>query len=268
VDLYIKEIPKKRCLELVFKYHYSISMPRHTKHYLGCFSDGRLVGGLTLGWGTQPKRTIQRLFPMLDTTDYYEIGKMAMLDEMPRNSESQMLSQIIKWIKHNLTIRFLFTWADGIVGKPGYVYQSANFYYGGYIWTDVYILPTGEKLHPRSTRALLKDNARFIGKDKLFWLTFDYCKLQGIKRYKGKQFRYIYPLSHRSEKLLTQSTVPWRRSDFPKEEDLTWKIQTAKGVYTKTTQKPRFLKYAGRQGSAISNQANGLGQFQSPAPLI
>ena len=43
-----------------------------------------------------------------------------MSEDMPRNSESQMLSQTIKWIKNNCPdIKVLFTWADGMVGKPG-----------------------------------------------------------------------------------------------------------------------------------------------------
>ena len=141
----IKRINKFVAAELVQEHHYSKVMPRLTKEYLGVYInttpvDKHLVGVLTLGWGTQPLATIRKLFPTLTTKDYYEIGKMCMLPEMPRNSESQMLSAVIKWIKIHLPERlFLYTWADGIVGKVGYVYQSANFYYGGFIWTDIYI---------------------------------------------------------------------------------------------------------------------------------
>ena len=46
-----------------------------TKHFLGCYVDENLVGVLTLGWGTQPKATINKLFDGLGTEDYYEIGK-------------------------------------------------------------------------------------------------------------------------------------------------------------------------------------------------
>ena len=33
------------------------------------------------------------------------------------------------------------------VGKPGFVYQAANFLYGGFIWTQIYINNKGEKIH-------------------------------------------------------------------------------------------------------------------------
>ena len=75
-----------------------------------------------------------------------------MSEDMPRNSESQMLSQTIKWIKSNCPdIKVLFTWADGMVGKPGYVYQGSNFYYLGYIWTDMYMTVSYTHLRAHET---------------------------------------------------------------------------------------------------------------------
>ena len=90
--------------------------------------------------------TIKKMFPTLTTQDYYEIGKMCMDDAMPRNSETQMMSATIRWMKQNTpSVKYLYTWADGIVGKSGYVYQAGNFLYGGFIWSDVYVTDAGEK---------------------------------------------------------------------------------------------------------------------------
>lgn len=231
-DFQIREVSKFKAGELVHKYHYSKVMPKLTKHYLGVYLNDEMVGVLTLGWGTQPLQTIHKLFPGLTTKDYYEIGKMCMLPTMPRNSESQMISAIIKWMKVNTPERlFLYTWADGIVGKVGYVYQSANFLYGGFIWTDVYIGPDGEKIHPRTAKALCKENAIFAGKSKVFWLTRDFMKVKGITRIRGKQFRYIFPLCSKARRLLEKSTVQWTL-DYPKKEDLEWKRQTDDGYVT------------------------------------
>ena len=71
---------------------------------MGCFYKDELVGVLTLGWGTQPLQTIKKLFPNLVSEDYYEIGKMCMDDKMPRNSESQMISSVVRWMKKNLPV--------------------------------------------------------------------------------------------------------------------------------------------------------------------
>ena len=227
----VQEIGKVPAIEFIQSRHYSKVMPRLTKHYLGIYEGTELAGVLTLGWGTQPLQTIRKLFPTLVTKDYYEIGKMCMDDSYPTNSETQMLSVVLKWIKRNHPdLKMLYTWADGIVGKAGYVYQAFNFLYGGYIWTDIYIGADGEKIHPRTSKALCKENADWLGRDRLFWLTPDFLAFKGIQRIKGKQFRYVLPLSKIYRKLLNESTVEWTRN-YPKDSDLQWKRQIAKGQW-------------------------------------
>ena len=237
----IREVPKKEVIELVQQNHYSPVMPKLTKHWLGVFKGEEMVGAITLGWGTKPKHTIQKIVNKdLTSGDYYEIGKMCMLDSEPRNSETQMISQLVGWLKernqrvrkNNSKIRhqnmqakkrneeevplesevsFLYTLADGIMGKCGYVYQAANFHYGGEYWTDSYMSAKGEKVHPRTTRELCKENWKWhydsnsIGfkqefkdnhdqkvkdgkkpKEQVFWLTPEFMNHKGMKKIKGK----------------------------------------------------------------------------------
>ena len=51
---------KNEVVDYISKRHYSPIMPRLTKHWLGTYVDDKLVGVLTLGWGTRPKHTIQK----------------------------------------------------------------------------------------------------------------------------------------------------------------------------------------------------------------
>ena len=239
-DFKINEISRSYATDFVQSLHYSKIMPKLTKHFLGCYLENELVGVLTLGWGTQPKATIAKLFDGLDTKDYYEIGKMCMKEEMPKNSESQMISAVVKWMKVNTPERqFLYTWADGIMGKPGYVYQAANFLYGGFIWTQIYISDKGEKIHPRSSRRLCDENVQFkldrepdffVGKkgERIYWLTQDFLDHKGISKIHGKQFRYILPLNKKARKLLKKSNVEWGLN-YPKEKDLIWDKSTKEG---------------------------------------
>lgn len=227
----VEPIDKTEAIDFIQARHYSKVMPRLTKHFLGVYDGENLAGVITLGWGTQPLQTIRKLFPSLITQDYYEIGKMCMDESYPANSETQMLSEVFKWIQRNCPDKkFLYTWADGIVGKAGYVYQAFNFWYGGFIWTDIYVGADGEKIHPRSSKALLQENARMLGREKLFWLTPDFLKMKGIQRIKGKQFRYILPLAKSYRKLLRESTVQWNK-EYPKDKDLQWKKQIGKGQW-------------------------------------
>lgn len=229
----IKEISKEQALDMIRKYHYSNTLPRLNKHFIGFYLDDNLVGVVTLGWGTRPKHTIQKLFPSLDTKDYFEIGRMCMTEEMPRNSESQMLSQLIQYIKNNFKeIKVLFTWADGMLGKAGYVYQASNFLYAGYSETDIY-LKDGVKIHPRQTKSIfgVKGDKRKSIRPKL-----NQMFICNIEHYRGRQFRYVkFICSKTIKKKLMKECLEDLNLNYPKEKDLSWKKQdlnTKKWVMT------------------------------------
>lgn len=233
-NLIIKEMNKDEATLFIQKYHYSKILPRLTKHWLGFYENNKLVGVLTLGWGTQPLQTIKKLFPTEDlvTNDYIEIGKMCFLPgKNNSNFGSQAMSLLVKWIKENTSYSFLYTLADGIMGKCGYVYQACSFVYLGSFKTSVYMdTKTGEKIHPRSAKKLCIENAKFSGKDKIFWLTDDFCKARGIDKINGLMFRYILPLSKKAKKLLKRNGEG--QLTYPKDKDLRWekRIETGKFV--------------------------------------
>ena len=253
-DFEVIEIDKNLTTKFVQKYHYSPVMPAITKHYLGFFLDGDLKGALTLGWGTKPRHTFNKMFPnvgILEKKDekfvhdindwYYEIGKMCLSTELNHNrgAGSQMVSATIKWLKNNTKCQFLYTMADGIMGKCGFVYQASNFYYGEKYFTSVYLMENGEKLHPRTSKDLCRENAQFLvdryGEDYLKnykedpktgeryprWFTPDFCKYKGIRRIDGLMFRYLYPLNKKAKRMMKQSSMDWDKN-YPKSKNLEW----------------------------------------------
>jgi len=251
----VKKIDKITAVMFIEKYHYSPVMPALTTHYLGFFLKDELSGVMTLGWGTRPRHTIAKILPTLKdelfelnvpnvrssgykhslTNYYFEIGKMCLLPKLngTKSYGSCMISSSIRWIKRNTNCKYLYTMADGIMGKCGYVYQASNFYFGERYWTDVYMMENGEKLHPRSSKDLCKENVEWerrnddmFKKDKLSWLTTGFMKERGIRRYKGYMFRYIYPLDKRSAKILLKlSSMNWTKN-YPKKDKLQWKDVT------------------------------------------
>jgi len=244
VPIIIREVSKEDAEELVNEFHYSDVMPRFSKVYLGGFLGDILVGIMTLGWGVQPERTIKKLFPSLSKIDYYEIGKLCMDERMPKNSESRFMSACINHIKINYpSIKLIYTWADGVLGKPGFVYQASNFLYGGHIWCKRYFTNDGHKIHPRSSNYLCEDNARYISsKQRLFWLTQEYMNKKGIKLYKGQQFKYCYFLCKDKEKkeLIRTSSVVWNLN-YPKVGDLKWQVKVNDNESYIDCKKPEYI---------------------------
>lgn len=237
MDIYIKEIDKEFATKFVHQYHYSKIMPRLTKYYLGIYNGNVLCGVVTLGWGTQPLQTIKKLFPACEyiTADYLEIGKMCFIPQLNNsNFGSMALSHLVKWCKRKTDIKFLYTLADGIMDKCGYVYQASNFRYIGSFKTSVYMdIATGEKIHPRSAKSLCVENAEWEGKEKVFWLTDDFCKYKGIDKINGLMFRYIYPMDKTSRKVLDE-TFPALKN--PKDYDLKFEKRISKGIFKEIAQ--------------------------------
>lgn len=231
----IKEIEKDKAIDFVYKYHYSQIMPKLTKYWLGVYEEKELLGVITLGWGTQPLGTIKKLFPNHDlkSSDYLEIGKMCFLPKCNSNKSfgTQAISLLTKWVKQNTNCLFLYTMADGIMGKCGYVYQASSMVYLGSFETQVYYDEnTHEKMHPRSVKTLLEENAKMVGKDHLCWLTQDYCKIKGISKIVGLMFRYITPLNKQAKRIL-ESYPKYKNLPYPKDKDLIFKKRIESNIY-------------------------------------
>ena len=98
-DFEVIEIDKTLAINFVQKYHYSPVMPAITKHYLGFFLDGDLKGALTLGWGTKPRHTFNKMFP--------NVGILEKKDESPfSKSELKNLMLVGKVLGSALNWRY------------------------------------------------------------------------------------------------------------------------------------------------------------------
>ena len=238
-SLHVQEIPKEQAVSFIREHHYSKVMPRLNKYHLGFFADGRLCGVVVLGWGTQPLQTIRKIFPRhsLLTADYLEIGKMCFLPEFNDTGYfgSLVISHLVKWLKANTGCLFLYTLADAIMGKCGYVYQASNFRYLGSFTTSVYRdSVTGEKIHPRSARLLLEENAARDGVAKRHWLTHDYCQYKGIEKINGRMFRYVYPLTKEAKRIIL-CYPEYGGLSYPKDRDLFFTMRTGPALYPHPT---------------------------------
>ena len=219
IDVKVLPISNSTGKSFVAQHHYAVICPPITKVSLGLFADGNLVGVALWGYGTRPKHTIKKIFPSLDVGDYLELNRLCVLDSMPRNTESRFISMMTDYIKgHHPGVKILYSWADGLRGKPGYVYQASSWLYGGWIWSQFYITKEGEVVHPRllitryGTRK--KEFTRSIGLSKICGYQYRYCR---------------FLCSHKErKKLLLESPFEWSRG-YPKRKDLKWTIDAGEG---------------------------------------
>lgn len=148
-----------------------------------------------------------------------------MTEEMPRNSESQMLSQLVKWIRRNIPeLKVLFTWADGMLGKVGYVYQASNFIYAGYSDGEMY-MKDGVKIHVRQMKSFLVPDGQ---RDERITVrpTVEQVRNYNILHFKGKQYRYLLFLCDRKEKQkLVEECLIDLGLPRPKDDDLMWRVK-------------------------------------------
>lgn len=169
--------------KIIIKYHYS---HKSTKNRFKSFSVNNGLGYLQLGYGIRPhmKHTIS---DMITTDNYCEFDRMWLSDELPKNSESQVISLLLSYLKQVYTrIKFVITYADGSVGNKGIIYQATNATFLDKVNVDFYILPNGERIHPVSMWHRHKTRA----------MDFLIKEYPGIKHVSDEfQYRYLYILN-------------------------------------------------------------------------
>jgi|SRR3990167_232700 len=165
--------------ELVRKYHYS---HKTTKNRFKSFLINNNKGFMQLGYGIRPmiKHTINS---KIKKGNFCEFDRMWLLDELPKNSESQCISLLLSYLKQVYKhIKFVITYADGSVGNKGTIYKATNAQQIGKVPCDFYVLTTGERVHPVSMYHRHKTRAKgFLEK-----------RYPGIKHIKGEEYQYRF----------------------------------------------------------------------------
>jgi len=192
--LILKEYPNYIVDKWVKKYHYSHKATQN--RFLSFFIDECLFpnihkGFIQLGYGIRPhiKHTISQY---ITANNYCEFDRMWLSDELPKNSESQVIGLLLSYLKQTCPeIKFVITYADGSVGNKGIIYQATNAISIGKVPVDFYLLPSGERIHPVSIWHRHKTRA-FKTLEKIY---------PGIKHITNEwQYRYLYILNRRLRK--------------------------------------------------------------------
>ena len=139
------------------------------------------MGVIQLGYGIRPhmKHTWGK---DVNHENSIEFDRMWLSDELPKYSETIVLSCLRRYLKHaHPKIKYILSYADGSVGNKGIIYQAGNYKKAGELKADFYILSSGERVHPVTMWHRHQSRA---------WALMQ-SLYPGIKKADGKQYRYI-----------------------------------------------------------------------------
>jgi hypothetical protein len=148
-DIYIKEIDSKLANRLICENHYSGTVPKGVKFHLGIFIDDILYGVAQLGFGIRPQDTCNWV---KGTTkdEYLELNRLWISDKLGKNAESNSISKVLKYVKEKKPeLKWIISFADGMMGKVGIIYQATNFIYTGFSTTSngLWLSKEGNRMH-------------------------------------------------------------------------------------------------------------------------
>ena len=204
--MYLKSIGRTEGNRIIKENHYSHTVNTGTKHTLGVFTEEfGLCGVIQLGTGVNPSKT-QNLVRGTEKGEFLEVNRMWLADILPHNSESKAISLMFKWLRDNQpNVKWLISFADGVMGKVGTIYQATNWIYTGYNKKGgLWITKDGERYHPVSLHLKFGDTKRS---------TLEHHLGTPLYRVVGGQFRYIYFLHKREKKNLLVPSLPYPKLD-------------------------------------------------------
>ena len=114
--------------ELLRQGHYLGTLPAGTRLSFGVFAGQSLTGVVTLGVGPPNGH---RLIHGAGPDECLTMTRFLLSDRLPRNSESRVLSVVLRALRRNTSVRFVLTYADPAVGHTGVIYRAAGFLYLG-----------------------------------------------------------------------------------------------------------------------------------------
>jgi hypothetical protein len=124
----IKPVPFVVAKRLIERNHYLHTFPGGTKLAFGVFIDNHIHGAISLGAG--PANAYSLVY-RAQPDDCLVLTRLWVSDELPRNSESKIISIVIRALKQNTHIKFLVSYADPSHGHVGTIYQATNWLYIG-----------------------------------------------------------------------------------------------------------------------------------------
>lgn len=203
--LLVLEVDNAIVDNLLIKNHYSRRITTNRWRSFGIFHHQMLVGAMQIGYGIRPQIK-DKIIRGGDSETVKEFDRMYVDDTLPKNSESRIIGYLLRYLRKKYPgVKVLISYADGIRGNIGTIYQATNFDYIGRVRGEFYYIPSKDEwVHPVSMYH--RHNTRNIET-----LRKIYPDIQHIR---GWHYRYVYFLDPKWKERLLVPIQP-----YPKKEN-------------------------------------------------
>ena len=130
LQLFVKPINKETASICYKRWHYLGNKGFIQIFGFGAYYDGVIQGAISYH---QPSavETVKGLFNDTNQNGIWEIGRLAMSNDCPKNSESRFIAISIKLLRKLTNVKAILTYADSGVGHVGTIYKASGFKYLG-----------------------------------------------------------------------------------------------------------------------------------------
>lgn len=155
---YVARIGSAEASEIVVEKHYLHRRPPISRAF-GLVDEETLgvVGVVT--YGVPPSHTLLKgLCGPDEASNVYELNRLWVSDDVPRNGESFLVSRSIRLLDKEIIVSF----ADTAQNHVGYIYQAANFIYTGRSAEFADPKVAGRDKHQASYKGMTADDIRNV----------------------------------------------------------------------------------------------------------
>ena len=129
LQLELQSIERGLARECFKKWHYLGDINFLSTYDFGVFYNQELWG--CISFGSPNAKVLKGYWTPETQIGWYEIKRLALSDELPKNSESRVIAIGIKLLRKLDKVKGIVTYADNGVGHQGTIYRASGFAYRG-----------------------------------------------------------------------------------------------------------------------------------------
>lgn len=111
------------------RWHYLGDVGFLSQISFGAYFEGELEGAISYGPLSAPE--MKGYWDRKSQFGWYEIKRLAMSPNCPRNSESRFIGKTISLLRRRCIVSGIVTYADSAAGHTGIIYKASGFQYMG-----------------------------------------------------------------------------------------------------------------------------------------